>query len=333
MIQNKKSSILLVLKILEEYTDDNHYLTQPQIATKISQLYGIDLERKAIGSSLQLLEELDYDIVKGTKGGFALLSRTFDPSEASFLIDAIFSSKSINGKEAKRMAEEVSSCFSKYQRKDYSYIYKSNEINRSKNKTTLYNVSIINEAISKGKRVGFQYLTYDKNGNEIYRNDGYEYIVSPYYLINNYGRYYLLCNYREKYRPLQLFRIDKMANIVIKDDWPIKQLKDLKDGPKDFSIAKYLNEHVYLFNEEVIDAKIILDGEWAIEIVKDWFGDNAKIHFKDEKIIATIKGDEKALYYWIMQYSDCVTVLSPLSLVERIKKGLIDATRRYQDGN
>ena len=323
----------MVLKILEEYTDDNHYLTQPQIATKISQLYGIDLERKAIGSSLQLLEELDYDIVKGPKGGFALLSRTFDPSEASFLIDAIFSSKSINGKEAKRMAEEVSSCFSKYQRKDYSYIYKSNEINRSKNKTTLYNVSIINEAISKGKRVGFQYLTYDKNGNEIYRNDGYEYIVSPYYLINNYGRYYLLCNYREKYRPLQLFRIDKMANIVIKDDWPIKQLKDLKDGPKDFSIAKYLNEHVYLFNEEVIDAKIILDGEWAIEIVKDWFGDNAKIHFKDEKIIATIKGDEKALYYWIMQYSDCVTVLSPLSLVEKIKKGLIDATRRYQDGN
>lgn len=333
MIQNKKSSILLVLKILEEYTDDNHYLTQPQIATKISQLYGIDLERKAIGSSLQLLEELDYDIVKGPKGGFALLSRTFDPSEASFLIDAIFSSKSINGKEAKRMAEEVSSCFSKYQRKDYSYIYKSNEINRSTNKTALYNVSIINEAISKGKRVGFQYLTYDKNGNEIYRNDGYEYIVSPYYLINNYGRYYLLCNYREKYRPLQLFRIDKMANIVIKDDWPIKQLKDLKDGPKDFSIAKYLNEHVYLFNEEVIDAKIILDGEWAIEIVKDWFGDNAKIHFKDEKIIATIKGDEKALYYWIMQYSDCVTVLSPLSLVEKIKKGLIDATRRYQDGN
>lgn len=323
----------MVLKILEEYTDENHYLTQPQIATKISQLYGIDLERKAIGSSLQLLEELDYDIVKGTKGGFALLSRTFDPSEASFLIDAIFSSKSINGKEAKRMAEEVSSCFSKYQRKDYSYIYKSNEINRSKNKTTLYNVSIINEAISKGKRVGFQYLTYDKNGNEIYRNDGYEYIVSPYYLINNYGRYYLLCNYREKYRPLQLFRIDKMANIVIKDDWPIKQLKDLKDGPKDFSIAKYLNEHVYLFNEEVIDAKIILDGEWAIEIVKDWFGDNAKIHFKDEKIIATIKGDEKALYYWIMQYSDCVTVLSPLSLVEKIKKRLIDATRRYQDGN
>ncbi|MCI7058690.1 MAG: WYL domain-containing protein [Candidatus Enteromonas sp.] len=333
MIQNKKGSILLVLKILEEYTDDNHYLTQPQIATKISQLYGIDLERKAIGSSLQLLEELDYDIVKGPKGGFALLSRTFDPSEASFLIDAIFSSKSINGKEAKRMAEEVSSCFSKYQRKDYSYIYKSNEINRSTNKTALYNVSIINEAISKGKRVGFQYLTYDKNGNEIYRNDGYEYIVSPYYLINNYGRYYLLCNYREKYRPLQLFRIDKMANIVIKDDWPIKQLKDLKDGPKDFSIAKYLNEHVYLFNEEVIDAKIILDGEWAIEIVKDWFGDNAKIHFKDEKIIATIKGDEKALYYWIMQYSDCVTVLSPLSLVEKIKKGLIDATRRYQDGN
>lgn len=330
MLPNKKSSILLVLKVLEEYTDEEHYLTQQEIANKIYQVYDIELERKSVGSSLSMLEELDYDINKGPKGGFALLSRTFDQTEASYLIDAIFSSRSIDGRQAKKIADQVSSCFSKYQRKDYSYIYKSSEINRTDNKQVLYNISVIHEAMKQGKRVGFQYLAYDAEGNQTIRRDGYEFIVSPYYLISNFGRYYLLCNYREKYRALQTFRIDYMVNIQIKDDWPIKNMKDLKEGPKNFSISKYLNDHIYMFGGDVIEAELELDGDWGILIVKDWFGENAKLSHKDGKAYIKVKCNEMALYYWIMQYSDCVKVISPASLVEKTKEGLQKALERYK---
>jgi len=330
MLPNKKSSILLVLKVLEEYTDEEHYLTQQEIADKIHQVYDIELERKSVGSSLSMLEELDYDIDKGPKGGFALLSRTFDQTEASYLIDAIFSSRSIDGRQAKKIADQVSSCFSKYQRKDYSYIYKSSEINRTDNKQVLYNISVIHEAMKQGKRVGFQYLAYNAEGNQTVRRDGYEFIISPYYLINNFGRYYLLCNYREKYRALQTFRIDYMVNIQIKDDWPIKNMNDLEEGPKDFSISKYLNDHIYMFGGDVIEAELELDGDWGILIVKDWFGENAKLSHKDGKAYIKVKCNEMALYYWIMQYSDCVKVISPASLVEKTKEGLIKALERYK---
>lgn len=330
MLPNKKSSILLVLKVLEEYTDEEHYLTQQEIADKIYQVYDIKLERKSVGSSLSMLEELDYDINKGPKGGFALLSRTFDQTEASYLIDAIFSSRSIDGRQAKKIADKVSSCFSKYQRKDYSYIYKSSEINRTDNKQVLYNISVIHEAMKQGKRVGFQYLAYDAEGNQTVRRDGYEFIVSPYYLISNFGRYYLLCNYREKYRALQTFRIDYMVNIQIKDDWPIKNMKDLKGGPKNFSISKYLNDHIYMFGGDVVEAELELDGDWGILIVKDWFGENAKLSHKDGKAYIKVKCNEMALYYWIMQYSDCVKVISPASLVEKTKEGLQKALERYK---
>lgn len=330
MLPNKKSSILLVLKVLEEYTDEEHYLTQQEIADKIYQVYDIELERKSVGSSLSMLKELDYDIDKGPKGGFALLSRTFDQTEASYLIDAIFSSRSIDGRQAKKIANQVSSCFSKYQRKDYSYIYRSSEINRTDNKQVLYNISVIHEAMKQGKRVGFQYLAYDAEGNQTVRRDGYEFIVSPYYLINNFGRYYLLCNYREKYRALQTFRIDYMVNIQIKDDWPIKNMKDLEEGPKDFSISKYLNDHIYMFGGDVIEAELELDGDWGILIVKDWFGENAKLSHKDGKAYIKVKCNEMALYYWIMQYSDCVKVISPASLVEKTKEGLQKALERYK---
>lgn len=330
MIQNKKSSILLILKVLEEYTDENHYLTQKEIVDKVNQLYGIEIERKSVGSSLMLLEELGYDINKGSKGGFALLTRSFDLTEASFLIDAIFSSRSIDGKKAKKIANEVSNCFSKYQRKDYSYIYKSSEINRTINNEVLYNISIIHEAMKTGKRVGFQYLAYDKNGKETTRRDGYEYIVSPYYLINNFGRYYLLCNYREKYRALQTFRVDYMINVKIKEDWNIKRMKDLKEGIKNFSISKYINDHIYMFGGNSIDAIFELDNERGILIVKDWFGENLKISYKNEKILAHVKCNETALYYWTLQYADVVKAISPISFVDKIKEGLKEALKRYE---
>lgn len=48
MIQNKKSSILLILKVLEEYTDENHYLTQKEIVEKVNQLYDIEIEKKVL---------------------------------------------------------------------------------------------------------------------------------------------------------------------------------------------------------------------------------------------------------------------------------------------
>ena len=329
MIQNKKASILLILKVLEEYSDEEHFLTQQEIIDKVNQIYGIELERKSVAFSLTLLEELNYDIVKSPKRGFALLSRTFDETEAFYLIDAVFSSRSIDGKQAKKITESISSCFSKYQRKDYSYLQKSTEINRTSNKQVMYSISIIHEAIKKGKRVGFQYLSFDKDGKQIVRREGYQFIVSPYYLINNFGRYYLLCNYREKYRAIQTFRVDYMLNIEIKNDWPIKKMDELEDSPKNFSISKYINEHLYMLGDETIEAELELDDESSVLYIKDWFGESAKLRTKDGKTYANIKCNETSLYYWIMQYSDCVKAISPSSFVERIKKGLEKAIRKY----
>ena len=121
-----------------------------------------------------------------------------------------------------------------------------------------------------------------------------------------------------------------MVNIQIKDDWPIKNMKDLEEGPKNFSISKYLNDHIYMFGGDVIEAELELDGDWGILIVKDWFGENAKLSHKEGKAYFKVKCNEMALYYWIMQYSDCVKVISPASLVEKTKEGLQKALERYK---
>ena len=163
-IEGKKASLLLVLKVLEEYTDNDHYLTQQEIIDKIDSKYGVLLERKTISSNINLLIELGYDICKGAKGGYALLFRVFDSSEIKFLIDAIYSSKLINGNQASNLADAISKTLSKYERKNYNYLHKSNEINRNINNDFFYNIELINEAIHNNKMISFQYITFNKSG-------------------------------------------------------------------------------------------------------------------------------------------------------------------------
>ncbi len=319
MIENKKASILLILKVLEEYSDEEHFLTQQDIIDKVGEMYGIELERKSVAFSIYLLQELGYDINKSPKGGYALLSRTFDNSEIRFITDALFSMKSLSKKQAETLSKKVNSCLSKYQRKNYNYIYKSGDFKKYENKDLFYTLELIEEAKRKGKRISFQYLSYDENGKPYAKLNGFRYIVSPYYTVNSNERYYLMCNYREKYRPIQLFRIDYIVNPKIEDEWPIKPIETL-DGMADFNIYKYLKDTVYLLEGNVIVACFKIENEEAIQYVVDWFGTNARVYKYSPhgNQYVTVVGNENALFYWYMQYSESYTVLSPQSLIQRV---------------
>ena len=120
-----------------------------------------------------------------------------------------------------------------------------------------------------------------------------------------------------------------MINARIEEEWPIKPLDSLKDL-EDFDIAKYLNENVYLLVGEVINAELELKDESSIQFVIDWFGSNAKIYKKDDKILVSLRCNESALFYWCMQYSECVKVLSPESLRERIKQEALAILEKYK---
>ena len=320
MIDSRKANIYLVYKILEEYTDLEHYLTQQEIVEKIKRDYGYECERKSVGSSISLLSDLGFDIVKGQNNkGFALASRQFDKNEIAFLIDGIFSSKVIPGEQAKDIVEKLVKNLSIYERKNYKYLYKTTEITRTNNKNIFLNIEIIQEAIDKGQNIKFKYLTYDKNGNPIPRFNGYEYQVSPYYLINNFGRYYLL-GYRRRYPNTNVYRIDLMYDVKIDTERKIKPIIELDDYKNGFSISNYINEHVYMFGGPTITAVIKVNSERAISFIKDWFGENAKIYSENNQIMATFKCNEQAFYYWIMQYSEHFVVIKPESIIEKIQQ-------------
>ena len=151
---SKKLSILYILEVLREYSNETHPLTQDEILNKIYNIYGMECERKSIGANIDLLIDLGYDIVKLKKGSY-LGQREIEPSEVTFLIDAIFSSKSIDGENSKKLAKKLTGFLSRYDRKNYNYIYNANRIARTDNKQVFYNIDTIHSAIEQNKRISF----------------------------------------------------------------------------------------------------------------------------------------------------------------------------------
>ena len=58
----KKMLIVNILDILKRYTDENHRLSQKEIADILKTEYNMDVERKAVKRNLMALIECGYEI-------------------------------------------------------------------------------------------------------------------------------------------------------------------------------------------------------------------------------------------------------------------------------
>lgn len=325
-LKNKKSSIVFVLKVLEAYSDSNHPLKQETIIEKIKTLYGVHLERKSIASSIRKLNELGYDIVKTRKGCY-LNERLFEPSEANYLIDAVFSSKSITDKQSRDLVRKIGETLSVYDRKKFDYVFKSSELSRSNNKQIFYNIDVVSEAISKNLKISFNYNQYNLSGDLVSKKNGKKYIVNPYFMVNSQGHYYLVCNY-DYFDEMGNYKMELITNIQLINE-PAKPITQIKGYQSGFDVSKYINEKVYLFAGESVRATIKVEDENCISLIYEWFGKDSKVVNTNGKILATVFANENALIYWCVQYSEWVELIEPNSTRMKIKDLLSKSLKKY----
>lgn len=312
-MENSRIFILQVLDVLKECSDENHYLTQADIILKLKGI-NVDCDRRAVSRAISELSDYGYDIASLPHKGYALFTRPFDKSEAEYMIHAVYSSKAISSKAAKGLVDKIEQGFSKYDRMDFSYLYKSGEISRTENPQVFLTTGLIEEAIQKNKKVSFEYISIDSDLVEKPKKGGQRYVVSPYYLFVNNGSYFLIGN-TFPHKGMTVYRISKIKEAMIENE----ALISLKEIDKDFKIEEYLNDHVYPFFDKPIITKLSFAWPGLVNQIKGWFGENASFEKTENGYIASIRNGEDCLYYWLTHYADGVKVISPEGLRERIK--------------
>ena len=156
---NKKMLNMLILDILEQYSDEDHHLTQQEIIRHLRAQYGMECDRRSVKNNIDALKELGYDIVTNNKGAF-LAERKFDNAELRLLIDSVLFSKGISQKRARDLINKLKDFGGRHFSAKVKHVYNLPELQHTDNRQTMYALDALNDAIDKKKKVSFVYNTY-----------------------------------------------------------------------------------------------------------------------------------------------------------------------------
>ena len=363
-IHPKKLVILYILDILQKYTDEEHRLSQKEIQNILKREYEMTVDRKAVkrnllnlieyGSNIEYREVSRKDIFrkkdsisyKGTSD-FAdkeiseddllwtdfYLKQKFTNEELRLLIDSLLFSKHIPYSQAKELIKKLESLSNIYFKSCSQYIYPL-PIERTDNKQVFYNIAILDDAIRKKKKVLFEYAEYhtDKKMHLKKREDGSvrEYIITPYQMAVQEGKYYLICNY-DKYDDISNYRVDRIRNIQILEEKG-KPFETLKwSGHQPMNLNEYMKEHVYMYSSENAFVKFRIVKAMISDVI-DLFGKG--VNFSEETdthVSVSVHVNERAAEQFAKNYAPDVVILQPKRLRDKLRDDLKKAWEAYED--
>ena len=266
----------------------------------------------------------------------------FDDAELRMLIDSILFSKTIPRNQAQELIEKIKGLSNVYFSAKVQHVCNLPGLSHTDNRQTMLNVEMIDDAISEGKKVAFLYNTYGIDKHLHPRKDT-KYIVNPYQMVANEGKYYLICNY-DKYDNLSNYRIDRMTEIEILDE-KVKDKSLVKGMEHGLNLPQHMAEHLYMFSDSA--ATIVLKVQKGnMGDIVDWFDKNFEVlspkfvqnnypdNFNPEadanKAFIRVTCSQNAMFHWAMQYGTSVEVIEPADLRERIRNAVNEMAERYK---
>lgn len=346
--QPKKLLIVNILDILRKYSDEEHRLSQREITELLKSEYGMVADRKAIRRNILGLMECGYEIeykesermVPNPKTGEPeksyiwsdfYLVRDFTDAELRLLIDSVLSSGHIPHNQRLDLMKKLEGLSSKYFRAHVRHIHTVTDP-LPRNQQLFMTIETLDEAISSGKKVAFNYLEYgtDKKEHRKRRPDGSvrEYVVSPYQMAVKEGKYYLICNY-DKYDDISNYRVERISNIQLLEE-PAKPFASLHgaDG-QHLNLQKYMSEHIYMYAGGSVRARFRI---WKplVSDVLELFGPDVSFSDEEESYVTVAAWvTERAMEQFAKNFGPDVLVLEPKTLVDSVRQSAEELLQAY----
>lgn len=309
--------ILYLLRILQKYTDAEHTLTTNEIRSIMEKEYGISMHRTTVAGDIEALRQAGFEIIghRYRQNRYYFEGQTFELAELKILIDAVESSRFITERKSQRLVKKLMSLTNEANAARLKRnVYTSGRV-RSGNEKGYYIVDAINTAINDGKRIAFYYTDYDGKKNQILRNDGNAYIVSPFLLVWN-GDFYYLVGYDHVKEDTRTYRVDR----ILKQPEILKE--DADPLPEGFDVARYSKEVFRMFEkDEPKEVTLVYTGD-VVKGIIDQFGMGINVwqidgeHFRTRVKVCT----SPTFYGWVFQWGGKVRIERPEEVLEEYRE-------------
>ncbi len=321
----QKLKILYLAKFFLEETDENHIATMPQILSYLKRA-GIEAERKSVYSDMEDLELFGFDIVRqrGKNCGYFLGERKFQLPEVRLLVDAVQSSRFLTRKKSEELIDKLRSLASRHEAGVLGHnVFVSGRV-KTMNESIYLTVDTLSLAIEEDKMVRFFYYDWDMDGNKALKRNGQAYTVSPYFLLWDDEKYYLVA-VDEKTGEKRHFRVDKMEKITL-----LSEKRKGKEYFKDFSPAVYENKSFGMFGGK--EERVTL---WWSEdlagVFYDRFGKESTIRKREGGFLSSHSVLVSPVFFsFLMSFGDKVRITGPDWVKDEFVKHTKSILRSYE---
>ena len=322
----QKLKLLYLLQIFKQQTDEEHALPAVELAQKLQDM-GIKAERKSLYDDIKALRDAGHDIqLSRALGnvGFYLANRTFELPEVRVLMDAVLSASFITHKKTRELIDKLQTLTSAHHALDISKQVYIDKQAKCSNEEILYSIDAIHRAIAKKRRIAFTY----HHTNVANIRSGKEFELSPYVLVWENDKYYLVGNY-DKYENLSHYRVDRMKKVKILDK-RARSFEEVSPYRVRFNTADYVKRSFHMFGGQAIVASLLCEAQ-AIEILLDKFGQDISIAKTEEgRYRAIIRVNlSEGLIEWLIQFGDIIEVTEPPELRTGITRKLGEIAKSY----
>ncbi len=313
-VQKTKLKLLYLLRILRGETDEEHPLPAAALCERL-QAQGITCERKSIYRDIQALNAFGYEVLSARtpRQGYFLASRELEPPEVRLLLDAVATAPFITEKKTNELAEKLGAFLSENQRAAVmEQIWMRNESERVKfdNEEVYYTIDAIHRAIAAGKRISFTYYHKRIENGRVTLDTGRAFCVSPYAMVWNEDKYYLVGNY-DKYDDLSNYRIDRMKHVsVLEED--ARPLQQVCPHQQWLDTADYLKTSFFMYGGQEEQMVRFSCEEGLLEAMVDKFGELRILEQRDGRFVfETPVRCSDGFYNWVLRWGGRAVVTAP----------------------
>ena len=323
---NNKFKLYRLAQIMLEKTDEDHYITMPEIMAALNE-YEITADRKTIYADLKDLEQFGIEVEGepvGNRYHYHVVSRSFELPELKLLVDAIQSSKFITARKSNALIKKLEKLASKYEAmKLQRQVFVSGRI-KTMNESIYYTVDAIHNAISENRKIRFQYFQWNVKKEMELRHDGAYYYVSPWGLSWDDENYYLV-GYDSEAEKIKHYRVDKMLHIQMTDE-----KREGKEHFKKLDMADYTKKSFGMYGGKEQRVKLLVKNDLA-GVMIDRFGKDIMMMPIDDKHF-TVNVDVRVsgpFLGWIISLGEGVKIVGPDEVAEQMKMEIVRLVKQY----
>lgn len=324
---NQKFKLYRLAQIMLEQTDEEHYITMPEILEALGR-YEITADRKSIYTDLRDLEQFGIEVEGepvGNRYHYHVINRPFELPELKLLVDAIQSSKFITEKKTNELIRKLEKLVSRHDAmKLQRQVYVSGRI-KTMNESIYYTVDAIHNAISGNRKIRFQYFQWNVKKEMELRHGGAYYQVSPWGLSWDDENYYMI-GYDSDAGQIKHYRVDKMLHIQMSEE-----KREGRESFKKLDMAEYSRKSFGMFGGKEQQVKLLVDNRFAGVII-DRFGKDVMLIPADEEhftvnVEVHVSGQFLA---WVISLGNGVKILGPGEVTAMMQEEIRRLGKQYE---